>query len=45
MSSTLSKKYSFDSVFDSQKVFRLILEAISNPSRVVNINESADKLF
>jgi alpha-D-ribose 1-methylphosphonate 5-triphosphate synthase subunit PhnH len=45
MTSTLTKKYDFDPVFDSQKVFRLILEAISNPTRVVNIKESADKLF
>lgn len=45
MISTLSKKHSFDTVFDSQKVFRLILEAMSNPARVVNIKEYADKLF
>jgi alpha-D-ribose 1-methylphosphonate 5-triphosphate synthase subunit PhnH len=44
MISTLSKKHSFDTVFDSQKVFRLILEAMSNPARVVNIKECADKL-
>ena len=40
----LSKKHSFDMVFDSQKVFRLILEAISNPTSVVNIKEFANKL-
>ena len=45
MISTLSKKHSFDGVFDSQKVFRLILEAMSHPARVVSINEYADKLF
>ena len=45
MISTLSKKHRFDTVFDSQKVFRLILEAMSNPSRVVNISEYADKLY
>ena len=45
MISTLTKKHSFDPVFDSQKVFRLILEATSNPTRVVHIKESADKLF
>jgi alpha-D-ribose 1-methylphosphonate 5-triphosphate synthase subunit PhnH len=45
MTSTLSKKHNFDGVFDSQKVFRLILEAMSNPSRVVNIIEYAHKLF
>jgi len=31
-------------VFDSQKVFRLILEAMSNPSRIVHIGEYAEKL-
>jgi len=45
MISTLSKKHSFDTVFDSQKVFRLLLEAMSNPARVVNINEYAGKLY
>jgi len=45
MMSTLLKKHNFDTVFDSQKVFRLILEAVSNPARVVSINEYAVKLF
>ena len=45
MISTLSRKHRFDTVFDSQKVFRLILEAMSNPAKVVNINEYADKLY
>jgi len=45
MTSTLSKKHSFDIVFDSQKVFRLILDAFSNPARVVDIREYADKLY
>ena len=45
MISTLSKKHNFDIVFDSQKVFRLVLEAMSNPSRIVSIKECADKLF
>jgi alpha-D-ribose 1-methylphosphonate 5-triphosphate synthase subunit PhnH len=45
MTSTLSKKHSFDTVFDSQKVFRLVLEAVSNPTRVVNIKEISEKLF
>jgi alpha-D-ribose 1-methylphosphonate 5-triphosphate synthase subunit PhnH len=44
MISTLSKKHSFDTVFDSQKVFRLILEAMSNPARIVDISEYAAKL-
>jgi len=45
MTSTLSKKHNFDGVFDSQKVFRLILEVMSNPARIVNIKKYADKLF
>ena len=44
MISTLSRKHSFDSVFDSQRVFRLVLEAMSNPARIVHIKEHADKL-
>jgi len=31
----LTKKYNFDAVYDSQKVYRLILEAMSHPGRVV----------
>jgi len=45
MTLQLTKKHNFDIVFDSQKVFRLILEAMSNPSRVVNIREYAIKLL
>ena len=45
MISTLSKKHSFDVVFDSQKVYRLILEAMSNPAKTVDIGECADKLY
>ena len=45
MTLQLTKKHSFDTVFDSQKVFRLILEAMSNPTRAVNIKEYADKLY
>jgi len=45
MTLPLTKKHNFDMVFDSQIVFRLILEATSNPLRVVNIQKSADKLF
>ncbi len=43
--SQLSKKHSFHEVLDSQIVFRLILEAMSNPGRVVSIKSHADKLF
>ncbi|MCL2493461.1 MAG: phosphonate C-P lyase system protein PhnH [Clostridiales bacterium] len=43
--SALLRKHNFDSVFDSQKMFRLILEAMANPGRIVRIEEYADKLF
>ena len=39
------KKFSFDEVFDSQRIYRLILSAMSNPTRTVNIKEFADKLY
>lgn len=41
----LSRKHSFDEVFDAQKVFRLLLTAAANPTRVVHIKEFADRLF
>ncbi len=41
----LQKIHSFDGVFDSQKVYRLILTAMSNPTRVVSVKSYADKLF
>ena len=43
MISTLSKKHNFDTVFDSQQVFRLVLEAMANPARPVHIKKYADK--
>ena len=42
--SVLSKKHEFDMVFDSQAVFRLVLEALSNPGRTVSLKEYAKKL-
>ena len=45
MISTLTRKHSFDLVFDSQKMFRLILEALANPTRVVSIYDCARTLF
>jgi len=45
MTLQLTKKHNFDMVFDSQKVFRLILDAMSNPGKAVSIKEYADKLF
>jgi len=44
MTTTLLKKHDFDMVFDSLKIFRLVLEAISHPAREVSIQECADKL-
>jgi len=41
---SLSKKHDFDAVFDSQKVYRLVLEALSHPTKVVSIQEHANKL-
>jgi len=45
MTLQLTKKHSFDSVYDSQKMYRLILEAMFNPGRIVNVQEYADKLY
>lgn len=41
----LSRKHSFHEIFDSQGVFRLTLEAVSNPARTVSIGPYANKLF
>lgn len=41
----MKKIHTFDEVFDSQKIFRLILSAIANPSKIFNIKEFADKLY
>jgi len=45
MTLQLTKKHNFDLVYDSQKVFRLVLYAMSNPASFVNIKEHADKLY
>ena len=45
MTLQLTKKHNFDLVYDSQKVFRLVLHAMSNPASFVNIKEFADKLY
>ena len=41
----LTRKHTFDEVFDSQQVYRLLLTAFANPSRLVSIRAYADKLF
>lgn len=41
----MKKIHSFDEVFDSQRMFRLILEATSNPGRIVDIKEFSTKMF
>ncbi len=41
----MKKIHSFDEVFDSQQMFRLILKAMSNPLKIVEIKKYADKLF
>lgn len=41
----MKKIHNFDEVHDSQKMFRLILKAMANPLRVVNIKDYASKLF
>ena len=43
MTLQLTKKHNFDVVYDSQSVFRRILDAMSNPTKVVNIEECAGK--
>ena len=45
MTLQLTKKHDFDIVYDAQKIFRLILEAMSNPGRIVSIKKYADKLY
>jgi len=45
MMSEITKKHHFEEVFDSQRVYRLLLTAISNPTRIVNIKQYADKLY
>ena len=43
--SVLSKKHNFDMVFDSQEVFRLILDATANPSRIAELGRFSEKLY
>ena len=41
----MKKLHSFDEVFDGQKVFRKVLEAMANPGRSVSIAEQAEKMY
>ena len=41
----MKKIHSFDEVHHSQAMFRLILKAMSNPLKIVNIKEYSDRLF
>ena len=45
MTLQLTKKHSFDLVFDSQMIYRLILEATSNPGKIVSLQKYAAKLY
>jgi alpha-D-ribose 1-methylphosphonate 5-triphosphate synthase subunit PhnH len=35
----MKRKHDFDTVYDSQEMFRMLLEGISNPGRIVNISK------
>ena len=37
--------HQFDEVFDTQAVFRLLLDAMSNPTRTVSVAAQKEKLF
>ena len=41
----MKKIHDFDEVFDGQKVFRIVLEGMSNPGRVLSIKEQAQKMY
>ena len=40
----MQKAYEFDFVYDTQAAFRLLLEALSNPGRIVELGPLARKL-
>ena len=41
----MKKLHNFDEVFDGQKVFRKLLEAMSNPGRWVSIAAQSEKMY
>lgn len=41
----MEKLHKFDETFDSQSMYRIILETMSNPTRVKSIKEFSDKLY
>ena len=41
----MNSLHQFDEVFDTQAVFRKVLEAMSNPTRTVSVAEQMEKLF
>lgn len=41
----MKRLHTFDEVKDSQKVFRRLLEAMSNPGRICEIGEQSGKMF
>lgn len=40
----MKKVHNFDEVFDGQKVFRVILEVMSNPGRILSIKDQIEKI-
>lgn len=42
MSDTIQSVYAFDFVFDSQRVFRSLLQAMANPGRIESIRREAE---
>jgi alpha-D-ribose 1-methylphosphonate 5-triphosphate synthase subunit PhnH len=45
MAIIMKELHTFDETLDSQKLFRIILEAIANPTRKLSISEFIPKLF
>ncbi len=41
----MKELYSFDEVFDSQAVYRKLLEAMANPCRILSIKQQAEKMY